>query len=154
MTWSLRIQNGNLTLGNASYGTITGTQKLIQDLRCYLLERMGTDSAHPDYGSTLNGGRLPNGIEVPGPIGKMNDAFVEAEVTVEIRRIVNQFQSEQLARARSDRQVYGKSTMNKGEVLLGVSTIEYEHLMDALNITLVLITGDDTNPELDLTITS
>ncbi len=153
MTWSLRIQNGDLTLGNASYGTVTGTKKLVQDLRCYLLERMGTDTAHPDYGSILNGGRLPDGTEVAGPIGKMNTTFVEAEVTSEIRRIVNQFQSEQLERARSDRQVYGKTTMVKGEVLLGVTDIIYEHNQDSLNVTLTLQTGSGDSPQLDLTLT-
>jgi hypothetical protein len=152
MTWSLKIQNGDLTLGNASYGTVTGSSKLVQDLRCYLLERMGTDSAHPNYGSTLNGGRLPDGTEISGPIGQMNTEFIESDVTVEIRRIINQFQKEQLERARSDRQVYGKTTMNRGEVLLGVSSIQMEHSLDSLNVTLLLITGDDTNPSLDLTI--
>ena len=152
MTWSLRIQNGDLALGNASYGTVTGSQKLIQDLRSYLLESIGTDTAHPEYGSTLNGGRLSDGTMVPGPIGQMNTSLVEAEVTSEIQRIVNQFQSEQLERARSDRQVYGKTTMTKGEVLLGINSIDLSHDQDTLNVRLSLKTGNGDS-DLDLTIT-
>lgn len=152
MSWSLKIQNGDLALGSASYGTVTGSHKLVQDLRCYLLEHIGTDPLHPDYGSMLDGGRLPDGTEVPGYIGMQNDNFTMTEINAEIRRIVNQYQALQLDRARSDRNIYGKATFTKGEVLLGVSAIEFENNMDSLNITIGLITGDDTNPDLELTI--
>jgi hypothetical protein len=106
MTWSLQIRNGDLTLAAAHYGTVTGEQKLVQDFRAYLLERMGTDDMHPDYGSLLDGGRLPSGRSVQGIIGETDPDIAELTISTEIKRIANEYQARQLERAKEDRQIY------------------------------------------------
>lgn len=153
MSWSLGLQNGDLTLGNASYGTITGEKKLVQDLRCYLLEQMGTDDMHPDYGSLINGGRLANGTIIRGSIGKLNNSFAEADITSEINRIIGLYQARQLERAKDDRLTYGKTTFTRGEILLSVSQINVTHRLDSLYINLVLLTGDKTSLDLNIDLT-
>lgn len=154
MTWSLQLRNGDLTLGNASYGTVTGERKLVQDLRAYVLEQMGTDDMHPEFGSLIDGGRLPDGTEVQGTIGKMNTELARVEVEAELRRLINAFQARQLQRAKDDRIVYGKTTLTKGEVLLGLSDMVFTRSGDALSVVLVLQTAADTSPEVSLTLIS
>lgn len=150
MTWSLQLRNGDLSLGNASYGTVTGEDKLVQDLRTYILEQMGTDDMHPTFGSLLNGGRLEDGTVVPGSIGDINDSFTQLEVESEIRRIVIDFQGRQLRRAKDDRTVFGKTTLTRGEILLSVVDIDMQQTGDILNITIILQTAKGSTIELGL----
>ena len=150
MTWSLQTRNGDLTLGNASYGTVTGEDKLVQDLRAYILEPRGTDSAHPLFGSLLDGGLNTDGSFSKGLIGHTNNAFTELEVESELRRIISDYQARQLQRAKDDRLIYGKTTLTKGEILLGVTFINVEAKTDTLSITLSLETAKGTTVELAL----
>jgi hypothetical protein len=102
---------------------------------------------HPDFGSTLDGGRLISGEWVPGPIGTVNDSLARSEIEVELRRLAREYQARQLQRAKDDRLVYGKTTLTKREVLLGITSIAFHRKTDSLNVTLTLQTG--TN-EVDL----
>lgn len=150
MTWSFKLRNGDLTLGGTSFGTITGEEKLVQDLRCYLLERMGNDDMHPEFGSLLDGGRLEDGTEQPGFIGGPNSALVELEIENEIQRLVLAYQARQLARAKADRLTYGKTTLHRGEVLLSLSNISIIRKEDLMDISLTLETAANTTIELGL----
>ena len=150
--WSLRIRNGDLTLGASSYGTVTGEEKLVQDLRCFILEKRGTDSAHPTYGALLDGGRLDDGSETAGLIGKPNTALTQLEVEAELNRIINEYQARQLDRAKEDRITYGKTTLHRGEVLLGVQDMTFTAVGDTLNILITLQTANDTTIDLGLEI--
>src|SRR4051794_27221905 len=98
MSWSLELRGGDLAIGGASYGVVTNQAKLVQDLRCAILERMGTDPDHPGYGSLIDGGRL-NGVEQESVIA--TDDWDVAVLTVEgeIRRIVDLYQKMQIARS-------------------------------------------------------
>lgn len=143
MTWSLALRHGDLDLSpNASLGTVTGSDKLVQDLRCFLLERMGSDDLHPTFGSLLDGG-FRDGQYVEGVIGVLNDELAALAVETEIRRMVAAYQAAQLARARGDRATYGKATLTKGEVLLSLDAIDIVQASETMVITLHLTTGDD-----------
>lgn len=149
MTWSLQLRNGDLALGQASFGVVTAEAKLAQDLRCFILERMGSDDLHPEYGSLLDGG-LRRGQYVEGVIGSTNDALALVMIEGEIRRIVTDYQAQQLDRARADRARYGKATLTKGEVLVGLAGIDVEQVADTMNITLHLSTAANTSVSLDI----
>lgn len=142
MTWSLQLANGDLTLGRASYGSVTGSQKLVQDLRCYLLEQMGTDDAHPEFGCLLEGG-VHRGEYVEGVIGLANDELTQLIIEGEIRRIVLDYQARQLARAKSDRARYRKATLTRGEILVSLSNISMVRSEDRLDVTLNLVTPEN-----------
>lgn len=148
------MRGGDLTLGNASYGTVTGEQKLVQDLRAYILERMGTDDMHPDFGSLIDGGRLADGTEINGVIGQMNTDLAQVEIETEIRRLINAFQTRQLQRAKDDQLVYGKTTLTKGEVLIGLVNLNFSRYADSATIILTLQTASDTTPEVLLTLST
>src|SRR4051812_37950439 len=109
MSWSLQLRNGDLALGGANLGIVTGSQKLTQDLRCAILEKMGTDELHPWYGSLLDGGMDAEGVVSPGYIGETDWELGALNVQAEIRRIAKQYQDAQAARLENDRLTYGHS---------------------------------------------
>lgn len=149
MSWSLKVSHGDLELSQASFSTVSGGAKLAQDLRGYILEHMGTDDLHPEFGSLLDGG-IRNGEYVEGVIGQPNDALSLALVEREIRRLVADYQARQLTRARNDAAIYGKATLSKGEVLLSLSRIDTTQADDTMYITLNILTGDGSAISLDL----
>lgn len=103
---------------------------------------MGTDDLHPGYGSTLDGGRLPNGREVPGFLGRTDWDHVAVEIDAEIRRIAREHQERQVARTQSDRQTYGKSTLVAGEVLIDLAAVDLRQVQDTLVATIHLRVGN------------
>ena len=143
MSWSLQLRAGDLVVGGASFGVVTEQNKLVQDLRCAILERMGTDEDHPWFGSLIDGGRL-NGVEQESLIATTDWNVAVLQVESEIRRIADQYQKQQIARVEQDRTVYGKPTLTPGELLMGISNIQFFQAQDNLLCRVTLITGADT----------
>jgi hypothetical protein len=154
MTWSFAIQNGDLALSASDYAIVTGEDKLIQDLTCYILERMGTDPNHPDYGSLLNGGIDGNGTVFPSILGVNESAVVQARVQGELQRILLAYQNLQLARAKNDIALYGKTTFSRGEVLLSVDSFKMQTAFDTLSVTIGISTGNNTSVSLNIPLPS
>lgn len=155
MTWSLQLHNGDFAVTGAQFGTVTNEQKLTQDLRCALLEAMGTDDMHPDYGSLIDGGTLPDGTTVPGVIGLLDINQVAATVQSEIERIAQAYQNQQLNRAKSDRLTYNRVSLSPAEVLLGVGlTLTQQEDTLLVNIALSTARGDDINIALPILTTT
>lgn len=152
MTWSLRVSNGDLVLNGTRFETVSGENKLFQDLRCYLLERMGSDPLHRTYGSLLDGGVLPSGKIVPSPIARTDWRAVTLEIESEIRRIAAEYQNRQLQRAKEDRLRYGRSTLTAGEILAEVGDIRFTQEQDKLKIQILVIAGSsiETTLAIDL----
>jgi hypothetical protein len=117
VSWSLQIRNGDLVVDQRKVGVVTGWQKLLQDLRCHLLERLGNDSMHPEFGSVLDGGVGPGGVEIEGIIGEIDEEVARSFIATEVGRIITEHQQKQLDRARSDQMGYGKHTLLDGELL-------------------------------------
>jgi hypothetical protein len=51
MSKSLSIASGDLSVTGRHYDTVSGKDKLMQDLRCALIEQIGDDPATPNFGS-------------------------------------------------------------------------------------------------------
>lgn len=143
MSWSLELRNGDLTVGGARLGQATGPQKLVQDLRCALLEHRGHDEFHPEYGSLIDGGVDEYGVEAPSIIGQDDWSRVTMRVEAEIRRICLSHQQTQVLRAKADRVIYGESTLTNDEVLLAVESVEMQQAEDKLMVRVTLNTGDE-----------
>jgi hypothetical protein len=148
MSWSLQVHNGDLVLLGTTLSTVKGPNKLAQDLRCAILERMGTDESHPWFGSLVDGG-ISNGMMVPGLIGTNDIGEAALEIEAEIRRIAEIYQQQQLQRLESDRLTYGKSTLDSGELLMGVNNVQIMQAEDRLLVTASIRTGNDTDVDLD-----
>jgi hypothetical protein len=154
MSWSLALRNGDLALGGTHLATTTSVPKLVQDLRCALLEPMGTDDLHPSFGSVIDGGRRPDGTEVPSLIGSTRWGRAAVEIRAEIMRIADEHRSRQLARAREDQLVYGKPTLEPGEVLISVRGIDMMQVQDTLMIRVTLEVGNGTTREINIPFSS
>lgn len=144
MTWSFQTKNGDLNLsGPGGFATVTGQQKLVQDLRNWLLEPRGTDPLHPDYGALLDGGLLPDGTLADPIIG--NELTNEALVLIEseIRRVLAAYQQQQLDRLTAESALYGgKNTFSAGEILAGVIGVDMQQVSDTVLVTITIQAGD------------
>lgn len=124
MSWSLNISGGDLNFvsGAAGASVVTGRDKAFQDLRCALLEPMGSDPMHPDFGSLLDGGRLPNGRAVDSFIG--TNTLSALKVKEEIGRIIQRYMDLQRQKIDAEYQIYGKTTLQESEIIQSILSIE------------------------------
>lgn len=143
MTYSLNVKGGDLSLGGpGGLSVVTGTDKLIQDLKCWLLEPMGTDPIHPDYGSILDGGSLPGSGRMAGLIGTEIDSTSILKVEAEVRRILTAYQQQQIDRIRIERTIYnGKNTYNFGEILYSVDSVSARQFKDTIIVNVSIRTA-------------
>lgn len=144
MTWSLAIVNGDLSFaGPGGYATVTGQSKLMQDLRDWLLEPRGTDPIHPDYGSTLDGGTLPDGTPADSVIGDLITSESLLTIETEVRRVLAAYQQQQLDRITSEAAIYGgKNTFAAGEILSSVDAVNVQQVADTVFVQCVIQTAD------------
>lgn len=152
MTWSLQITNGDFTVDAAHLGTVTAQAKLLQDFRCAILENMGTDNLHPEYGSLIDGGINPEGQIVEGVIGRTDPHEVAMLIESEVSRIARYMQRAQLARAKADKMTYGRATLVPQEVLLSLNGINFFQQEDLLRVTIHLTAANDRSFEVELAI--
>lgn len=154
MSWSLRIHNGDLVLDGISYGQVTGVNKLVQDLRCAILERMGTDDLHPAFGSLIDGGRMPDGAVVESMIGTTRWNQMALLVESEIRRIASELQTRQAQRAENDKFTYGRATQTTGEILSRISFVNLVQNQDTLQVNAGIVTASGNEAILDIPVTN
>jgi hypothetical protein len=125
MSKTLKLEHGDLVVGSSrAFATVQGKDKLFQDLRLWILERIGTDPATPTYGSTLDGGVIdgeivPSFIGLPATQERIND------IKTEIATLLSRYQQDQLEKMRREVIEYGgKHTLSRDEVLWRVDAIE------------------------------
>lgn len=145
MSWSLQISHGDFTVSQSQYGVVTDAYKLVQDLRCAILEKMGTDDMHPSYGSLIDGGTMPDGTVVGGVIGLLDWQQVTNTVNAEITRLATAYQAQQLNRAKNDRQTYNRVSLTPAEVLMAISNMTFLQVLDQLQVTVDLQTAAGQN---------
>jgi len=145
MSWSLQLRNGDLALNGASFGQVSGPLKSVQDLRCAILERRGSDDHHPSFGSLIDGGIDTDGTEVTSVIANSDPRYVTSRVETEIRRLVAEQQRRQLARAQADRYAYGQSTLDNAELIVSVGSIGFTQVQDTLYVSVTLVMGNGAN---------
>lgn len=123
MSWSFDISAGDLTFVSNKSGAaiVTGKDKTFQDLKNALLEPMGSDIMHPEYGSLLDGGTLPDGTSVDSYIG--SDSLSVYKIEEEVVRVIESFINRQNTRINSDIDTFGKSTVSDSEIIESISSI-------------------------------
>lgn len=141
MSYSLQVSNGDLVFNGTSLATVQGTQKLVQDMTCGILEPMGTDDMHPTYGSVIDGGTLPDGTYQNGIIGELNNQYAANFVSSEINRVASNYQQAQAARNQDDLATYGKSTLTPDETLLSLGAVDITEVQNQMLVAVDLETG-------------
>ena len=144
MSWSFYIRNGDLSLaGPGGFATVQGQQKLIQDLKNWLLYPRRTDPMHPDYGSILAGGTLPDGSPAGSMIGDLMTSEALVEIESETRRILQAYQQQQLDRLTNESALYGgKNTFSAGEILASVLNVTTQQIADTVIVICSIQTAD------------
>jgi len=129
MSYSLRIDNGDLMIGgNRSLEVVTGKAKLFQDLKLWILERIGTDPATPLYGSTLDGGFV-DGQEYPSFIGQIPTQYNLNLIKSEVLDLLHRYQQMQISKMRQELIQYdGKHTLSGDEVLHTIDSVEITNI--------------------------
>ena len=84
MTYSLMLQNGDLSVQGNECQIVFGTSKLQQDMELWLLTRYGSDRMHPTFGSVLQN---MIGTPMTSPTNSQTNAYNE------IMRVLNNYQS-------------------------------------------------------------
>jgi hypothetical protein len=144
MTWSLRVKNGDLTFaGPGGFASVSGQNKLVQDLKHWLVEPRGSDPFHPEHGSTLDGGELSDGTVVASSIGNLFTGEDLLAIEAEIRRVLNAYQIVQAQRlGREAIQFGGKNTFSMGEILRTVNDVKVRQLGDTALVDVQITTAD------------
>lgn len=152
MSWSLNLRNGDLTVDRGQLGAATGIDKLAQDLRCHLLERMGADRHHPGFGSVLDGGTREDGVEIESIIGEADEGLITSFIGGEVARIVREYQGKQLDRALSDRISYNKTTLSDEEIL-EAADVTLTHVEDAMIVHITLRSSGGASQRIGIPLT-
>jgi len=82
MTYSLKIQNGDLAVLGNECQIVSDTDKLTQDMTLWLLIQYGSNRLHPTFGSALE-----------SYIGSVIDSSTQTQVYNEVLRNLNQYQA-------------------------------------------------------------
>ena len=124
MSKSFKITNGDLTVGpGRAFETVTRVDKLAQDLRHWVLEKIGIDPATPTYGNRLDGGII-GGESVGGFIGETNSESRALEVRSEVLDLLGRYQQMQLAKIRRETAQYGgRHSLHEDEVLHLINSV-------------------------------
>lgn len=126
---ALQIKNGDLVIGSGGYATVTGSDKLRQDLSVAVREPYGCDRFHPRWGSMLS-----------SYVGGVLDKYSTSAVSGEINRILGNYvavQQDQMLSASSQGMKVRYST---GEVVSAVSKIDTRQSYDRLYVKVSLTT--------------
>ena len=145
MSKSFALINGDLALTGRSYSLVSGSAKLAQDLRLWVLERVGYDPATPTYGTTLDGG-IVNGVMIPSLIGQINSQSQANQVQAVIQTMLTQYQQMQLTKMKQEIVTYnGKTTLSDDEVLQTVNSVTATVAQDVIIVQANLTTLAGTN---------
>lgn len=142
---NFKLSNGDLVLGRSNRLEIVfDLDKLIQDLKCWLLEPFGTGFLTPNFGSFLDYSG-PQGI-VGRPIG----SETEMELKAEIDRILSLYQAAQQEKIKLARYNNNLNNFSRKEILNRVKNIDirvsdYRNDTYIVDITLETASGVEIN---------
>lgn len=140
---TLALQHGDLVVGSTGYATIDGVPKVVQDVRCALLEPLGNDRFHPGFGSLLD-----------SFVGLAQDGMTTSEVQSEIRRVLDQYAAVQRDRLERDALSGARSRYKTADVLAEVLSINVKPVEDRIYVQVNLRTADGATVALNTSLGS
>lgn len=126
----LLLRNGDLVLGPGGLATVSGRDKIAQDLGAAVREVLGTDRFHPKWGTVLH--------EYLG--GYQSD---EARMLVqsEIHRVIQNYIVMQTNEIVRDADLGLKSRFSPDEIVSSVTNVETQTVGDRLNVRVTVSTA-------------
>lgn len=144
---NFKLFNGDLALGRSNrIDTVAGHQKLLQDLRCWLLEPYGAGFMTPNFGSFLTESSSR------GFIGKPIGAETKAELLSEIQRILTLYQAAQQEKIKLAKINNTLNLYSRKEILNRIVDVEINDLVptyDGYSVKIILETADGANLSVD-----
>jgi hypothetical protein len=146
MTWSLKLtEDGDLALGGSALGKVANEEKLIQDLRCELIQEKGSDFINPTYGSDLNEEIASDLMFTQSASGYQVDE-VSLHIESAIADVIRRYQQRQLSRAMSDKMSRGTATLTTREVVVNFDIQDV--IQNETNVSVIIdITTAKTAPD-------
>lgn len=143
MSKSLAIVNGDLAIGpGRAFETVSGKQKLLQDLRLWVLERIGLDPSTPTFGSRFDGGFI-NGEEVSGFVGQIDSQEMLMAIRNETIELIQRYQAMQFDKIRNEAIMFGgDNTLDEGEVIDSIDDINVKSIGTTVLVQVRLLTID------------
>lgn len=141
---TLQVTNGDLQLDTGGrLQFVTGSSKLIQDLRLWLQEEYGIGYTSPNFGSTLY-----------KMIGQGLTAEAITSVQSEITRVLNLYQSNQALRLQKAQSKTELSYWNKSEIVKSINAISAYPYNASIIVNVSLTTLSNSSLSLQLSITT
>lgn len=145
MSQSFQLQNGDLVVTSGrAFQVIKNRDKLVQDLRLWILEQFGQDPSTPEYGSLLD-----SYIGSPISQGAIN------QIQAEILRVLQQYQAMQVDNMQNETIQYaGSTTLDPSEVVTGISGLTIQSVGSMILVSVTVTTLDETQTQLSIPITN
>lgn len=145
MSQSFQLQNGDLVVTSGrAFQVVKNRDKLIQDLKLWILEQFGTDPNTPEYGSNLDS--YIGGVMTQGMIN---------QVQAEILRVLQQYQSMQLDNMQNDTILYaGSTTLDPSEVIATIDGLTVQSVGTMILVNVSLTTLDEQPTQIAIPITN
>lgn len=139
MSTSLAITNGDLTIGpGRKFESVSGRDKLTQDLKLWVLERIGTDPLLPTYGSIYDGGII-NGQVVDSFIGEVASLEARNNIRIATLDLLGKYQAMQFDKMRSETLLYnGQNTLDAEEVIDQITSVNVIQVDTTILIQVIL----------------
>lgn len=127
---------GDFVLGDSGYATVTGSQKVVQDLGLAMREPFACDRFHPRWGSVL-----------PNYVGEPIDEQTAMLVRSECSRLIRNYIMIQGGVIEEDVKLKRASRLTTEEVVTGVDGIDIRQNQDEyhIRVRLVLASGNQVN---------
>jgi phage baseplate assembly protein W len=143
MSQSLALKNGDLAITSGrAFQVVKNQDKLIQDLRLWILEHFGESPGTPEYGSNLD-------AYIGSPMG----VDLTNQVQAEILRVLQQYQTMQVQNMQRDTIAYaGSTTLDPHEVIESIDGLLVQSVGTMLLITISLSTLAEQQLQLSIPI--
>lgn len=100
MSYTLKLESGDLARDGSTLAVVHGLDKLKQELQLWVLERYGTDRFHPEMGSILQ-----------DMIGEPIGSLTLNRINNELARVMDNYQRVQFKALKENPQLYSLSEL-------------------------------------------
>jgi len=138
---TIAIKNGDIQLAGGKIQFAVGSDKLVQDIRRWFQEPLGTGFTTPNFGSLL-----------PAMIGGTQTGSTVSSVTGEVQRLLQLYQAnqvQQLQRAQNSAQL---SNWNKSEIIQAINSVNVTIQNTTILANISLLTMANNNINLNISI--
>lgn len=143
---TLALANGDLVVGAGGHRTVSGSEKVRQEIALALGEYWGTDRFHADQWGSVLTDYLGQPIDTAGSL--------EFDVRTEIARVLANYVAIQTTEIYNDYLDGRRSRFDTADVIRSVDSIDVAKVNDSFRITIALTTAAGLAVTLNRTVTA